>query len=113
AGMWLGAPGRYFPGWAREVTDDGLADAALDELRATGGGWVKIIGDWREGDARFPTFEPETLAGVVRRVHQAGGRVAIHAILAETVEMAVAAGCDSIEHGTFAAEAMVGAMADR
>ncbi len=74
---------------------------------------MKVIGDWRVDDERVPTFDPATLAGLVRRVHDAGGRVAIHAILAETVEMAVAAGCDSIEHGTFAAETMVAAIADR
>jgi imidazolonepropionase-like amidohydrolase len=111
AGRWLAGRGRFIPGWAREVDGDELADAAVEELRAGGGGWAKVVGDWRFEDRFQPSFHAETLADVVRRVHDAGGRVAIHAIQRETVEMAVAAGCDSIEHGTFASADSIAAIA--
>jgi imidazolonepropionase-like amidohydrolase len=113
AGRWLAGRGRFLPGWAREVDDDELAEAAVEELQAGGGGWAKVVGDWLSREGRRPSFLPETLAETVRLVHEAGGRLAIHAILAETVEMAVAAGCDSVEHGTFASESSVAAIADR
>jgi imidazolonepropionase-like amidohydrolase len=112
AGRWLAGPGRFVDGWGREVADDELADAAVDELGA-GGGWAKVIGDWRHAETPSPSFRPEVLAEAVRRVHDAGGRVAIHAIFAETVEAAVAAGCDTIEHATFASEAVVAAAVER
>jgi imidazolonepropionase-like amidohydrolase len=111
AGRWLAGRGRYIPGWAREVDDDELAEAAVEELRAGGGGWAKVVGDWRFEDRFQPSFRAETLADAVGRVHVAGGRVAIHAIQRETVEMAVAAGCDSIEHGTFASADSIAAIA--
>lgn len=113
AGRWLAGRGRFVPGWGREVDDDELAEAALEELRAGGGGWAKVVGDWRTAGGRGPSFLPETLADTARRVHEAGGRLAVHAILAETVEMAVAAGCDSVEHGTFASESSVAEIAER
>jgi imidazolonepropionase-like amidohydrolase len=112
AGRWLAAPGGFLPGFAHEVAGPRLIEAAREEL-AGGGGWVKLIGDWPFESGRAPSFRPEELAGVVEDIHTAGGRVAIHAILPETVEMAVASGCDSIEHGTYASADMVETMADR
>ncbi len=113
AGRWLAGRGRFVPGWAREVGDDELAEAAVEELRAGGGGWAKVVGDWRTDAGRSVSFPPETLADAARLVHEAGGRLAVHAILAETVEMAVAAGCDSVEHGTFASESSLATIAAR
>jgi imidazolonepropionase-like amidohydrolase len=100
AGRWLAAPGRFIEGYATEVPDEALPEAALVEL-ASGGGWVKVIGDWRpEGDeATSPSYRAETLAATVRAIHRAGGRIAIHATVREVVQAAIAAGCDSIEHG--------------
>ena len=112
AGRWLAGRGRFLPGWAREVDDEELAEAVVEELRAGGGDWAKVVGDWLGREGRRPSFRPETLAETVRRVHEAGGRLAIHAILAETVELAVAAGCDSVEHGTFASASSVAEIAD-
>lgn len=100
AGRWLAAPGRFIEGYATEVLDEALPEAALIEL-ASGGGWVKVIGDWRpEGDeVASPSYRADTLAATVRAVHDSGGRVAIHATVREVVQAAIAAGCDSIEHG--------------
>ncbi len=82
-----------------DVTDDLLADAAEEQWRASGG-WVKVIGDFPLPGRGFDlAFQPETLAEVARRGHGLGGRVAIHAISEETIEAAIEAGFDSIEHG--------------
>jgi len=101
AGRFLAPPGRYFPGMAREVDDDDLPEAAIEEHEASGA-WVKLI-----GDAPFPgpgitrTYGAEAVIETVRRVHERGGRVAIHCSLPDVVETALEAGVDSLEHATF------------
>jgi imidazolonepropionase-like amidohydrolase len=112
AGRWLAGPGRFVPGFATEVSDEELPEAALAEL-AAGAGWVKIIGNWRaEGEeVGSASFRPETLAAAVAAVHRAGGRMAIHATIREVAQAAIAAGCDSIEHGSRMEQSDLEAMA--
>jgi imidazolonepropionase-like amidohydrolase len=101
AGRFLAPPGRYFPGLAREVSDDQLPDAALEEL-AVSGQWVKLIGDSPlPGPEITPTFGVAALAETVRRVHQASGRVAIHCTLPEVIQAALDNYADSLEHASF------------
>jgi imidazolonepropionase-like amidohydrolase len=59
-------------------------------------GWAKIVADWRVGDQAIPA---DVLTAVVREVHAAGGRVAVHSQHPEGGAAAVAAGVDSLEHG--------------
>ena len=111
AGRFLAPPDRYFPGLARAVTDDELPDAAVEEHQASGA-WVKLI-----GDSPFPgpgitrTFGTEAMAEAVRRVHERGGKVAIHCSLPEVVDAALVAGVDSLEHATFLQPDQVAALA--
>jgi hypothetical protein len=81
AGPWLAATGRFFPGWGRQVELTALPEVAVEEAKASGG-WCKVIADWSVGegaDRRYaPSVPPEVLAEVVRQVHAAGGRVAVH-----------------------------------
>ncbi len=100
AGRFLAPPDRYIPGLAREVTAEELPDAAVDEL-SRAAGWAKVVGDWMSpDDGRItPNFAEAALAETARRVHEAGGRLAIHAALTETIERAVSARVDSVEHG--------------
>jgi imidazolonepropionase-like amidohydrolase len=100
AGRFLAAVGRYFPGLAREVEAYELAEAALDEL-AWSGHWVKVIGDFFDSDGAIaPVFPVETLAETSARVHAAGGRITMHCMSSVSVEQAIVAGFDAIEHGT-------------
>jgi hypothetical protein len=102
AGRFLAPPGRYFPGLAREVTDDDVVHAALEELTAGGGAWVKLIGDSPfPGPGLSATFGPDTVRTVVEEVHAAGGRVAVHCGLPEVIQTMLEAGVDSLEHATF------------
>jgi len=114
AGPWLAAKGRFFPGWGRQVELAALPAAAVEEANASGG-WCKIIADWSVGDGaerRYtPSVPPEVLAEVVRRVHAAGGRVAVHSQHAEGCAAAVAAGADSLEHGMHLAIELLDTMA--
>jgi imidazolonepropionase-like amidohydrolase len=101
AGPWLSTPGLFFPGWGREVSEAELPDAAAEEAVA-GDGWVKLRGDWivDEETVAEPRLLPTGVLGAaVRRVHEAGGRVAIHALHEVACRQAVEAGVDSLEHG--------------
>lgn len=113
AGPWLSTPGMFFPGWGREVAEADLPDAAAEEALA-GDGWVKLRGDWivdEETHAAPRLLPPEVLAVTVRRVHEVGGRVAIHAMHADTCRWAVEAGVDSLEHGLWLDHALLPRMA--
>jgi imidazolonepropionase-like amidohydrolase len=102
AGRFLAPPGKYFPGLAREVDDEGLPDAAEAELRAGGGAWAKVIGDTPLGALGLTrTFSNDALTEAARRVHAAGGRIAAHCSIPEVIQGAIDAGFDSLEHGSF------------
>lgn len=113
AGPWLSTPGMFFPGWGREVAEAGLPAAAAEEA-AAGDGWVKLRGDWIVDEATHAAprlLPPHVLAAAVRRVHEAGGRVAIHAMHADACRWAVQAGVDSLEHGLWLDGALLPQMA--
>ncbi|WP_232247783.1 amidohydrolase family protein [Kitasatospora azatica] len=95
AGRWLATPGRFFPGFGRDVTEADLVQAAVEEVKASSG-WCKVIGDWKHDQPALPL---ETLTAVVQAVHAIGGRVAAHCQTSEGSRNAVLAGVDSLEHG--------------
>ena len=95
AGRWLATPGRFFPGFGRDVSEADLVDAAVDEAKASSG-WCKIIVDWKHDEPALPL---EVLTAVVQAVHAIGGRVAAHCQTADGSRNAVVAGVDSLEHG--------------
>lgn len=107
AGRWLATPGRFFPGYGRDVTEEGLVEAALDEARASSG-WCKVIGDW-EHDA--PAVPLAVLRAVTDAVHGIGGKVAVHCATDEGCRHAVLAGADSLEHGLHLDPALLDRMA--
>ena len=99
-GRLLSPPGTYIPGLAFPAPDDELVDIAAAEYAASRA-WVKVIGDFPGVDGRVAAhYRPETLAAATARVHALGGRVAIHVNLPEVIDAAIAAGIDTIEHGT-------------
>lgn len=99
AGRFLAPPNRYV-GFQREVEAHELAVAAVDELSRSSG-WAKIVGDWIDPAQGHiaPNYDFDALSAAAEAVHAAGGRLAVHAGLRETIESAVEAGVDSIEHG--------------
>jgi imidazolonepropionase-like amidohydrolase len=102
AGVPLGIPGQFPPGAGRIVPVDQLPDAAVEHCQAAGSGWCKIYADWIVDEETFaapPLTPPDALAEAVRRVHEIGGRVAIHAWHEDACLAAVQAGADSLEHG--------------
>jgi imidazolonepropionase-like amidohydrolase len=99
------------------VPDQELVTAALAEI-AAGARWVKLVADFpalRPGQPPsdpFPTYPLAEVNRLVAAVHRAGGRVAAHSTTRFAAEL-IAAGIDSVEHGTAFDEADVAALAAR
>ncbi len=110
AGRFLTAPGAYFPGLAREVEGAGLHEAALEELDHSGG-WVKVIGDFIRDSRLTTNYQLEALTETAEKVHSRGGRITMHASIPESIQLAIDAGFDGIEHGNVIEESQVAQMA--
>ena len=108
AGRWHAPEDRFYPPFHVPVPEAALIPSALTEL-ARGAKWVKVVADWRSNEL---SYSAEALAGLVARVHAAGGRVAAHTQWQDVAEV-VAAGVDSIEHGSFLDEPTLRIMAER
>jgi imidazolonepropionase-like amidohydrolase len=107
AGPWLATPGRFFPGYGRDVGEEQLVAAAVEEARGSSG-WCKIIGDWKHDEPAVPL---ELLRTVTDAVHAIGGKVAVHGTTTEGSSNAVLAGVDSLEHGMHLDPALLDQMA--
>ena len=91
-----------------------MVGAALAEI-GRGASWVKVIGDFpRVPDFTdpAPTYSSAVISQLVRAVHAAGARVAVHSNLPGVGDL-VAAGVDSIEHGRALDHATLDHMAGR
>jgi imidazolonepropionase-like amidohydrolase len=104
AGQHLARPKRYLPHLAIELatTDPELLAAAVREQAAAGDGWVKLVGDWidRAAGDLAPLWPLPALRAAVSAAHSVGARVAVHAFSTQALPDLIAAGVDSIEHGT-------------
>lgn len=107
AGPWLATPGRFFPGYGRDVSEEQLVTAAVEEVKASTG-WCKVIGDWKPDG---PPVGLDLLRSVTDAVHAIGGKVAVHCQTAEGSRNAVLAGVDSLEHGMHLDPALLDRMA--
>ena len=116
-GRFLAPAGRYYPGLHVPVPPDQLVAAALAELRA-GATWIKVIADFpfpgpaEESLAPSPTYPLDDIRRLVEAVHDAGARVAAHSTTGYVTEL-IAAGVDSVEHGTALDEAGIESLAAR
>ncbi|HZV25067.1 MAG TPA: amidohydrolase, partial [Acidothermaceae bacterium] len=105
AGRHLARTRRYIRGYGIELEPAQLPDAAVAQAHRSGGHstpWVKLVGDWIDRDLGdlAPCWPGDVLAEAVRRAHEAGARVAVHVFGEEALPDLIAAGVDSIEHGT-------------
>lgn len=112
AGTMIAAPGGYYPDFSTEV-DPADLPAAVARQAERSAGWVKVVGDWpRPGRGAVVNFDEEALRAAVRVAHEAGARVAVHA-MGGAAGPAVAAGVDSVEHGLYLSADDVRALAAR
>lgn len=88
-----------------------------------GARWIKVFSDWSSDyggkentgftDRDEVTYSLPVLADAVAAVHEAGGRVGAHCFTRVGAEVAIAAGCDSLEHGWGVDERLIEEMAAR
>jgi imidazolonepropionase-like amidohydrolase len=107
AGRWLATPSRFTPGFGRDVTEDELVAAAVEEATSSSG-WCKVVADWDFGGTALSL---DLMTSVVSAVHAVGGRVAAHCQHAEGSRNAVLAGVDSLEHGWYLDQDLLDQMA--
>jgi imidazolonepropionase-like amidohydrolase len=84
-----------FPGGAQMVSGVEEARRAVREQIGHGADLIKVYADWDTA-----TLTPAELEVIVDEAHRVGRKVAAHANTREGARNAVAAGVDSIEHGT-------------
>jgi len=101
AGRHIARPKRYIRELGVEVEPADLV-AEVEKQVAAGDGWVKIVGDWIDRDAGdlAPLWPDDVLKAAIGRAHELGARVAAHVFGEDALPGLIAAGIDSIEHGT-------------
>ena len=112
AGRHLAPPKRYLRGYAVDCEAEELPREASVQARR-GNGWVKLVGDWIDrsvGDLT-PTYDDATFAAAITAAHAEGARVAVHTFSTEALPGLIAAGVDSVEHGTGLTPELIDALA--
>jgi imidazolonepropionase-like amidohydrolase len=101
AGRHIARPKRYMRELGIEIEPDQLV-AEVERQAAAGDGWVKLVGDWIDRDLGelAPLWPDDVLAAAIGRAHELGARVAAHVFGEDALPGLIAAGLDSIEHGT-------------
>ncbi|MGI8677145.1 MAG: amidohydrolase family protein [Jatrophihabitans sp.] len=102
AGRHIARTKRYIRGLGVEVEPDDLVAEVERQVVQGDGSWVKIAADWidREVGDLAPAFPDDALRDGIARAHELGARVAAHVFGEEALPGLIAAGIDSIEHGT-------------
>jgi imidazolonepropionase-like amidohydrolase len=101
AGRHIARPGRYIRDLGVEVEPADLV-REVGFQAARGNGWVKLAADWIDrsiGDLA-PVWPDDVLAEAIAHAHSLGVRVAAHVFGEDALPGLIAAGVDSIEHGT-------------
>jgi imidazolonepropionase-like amidohydrolase len=113
AGRHIARPHRYIRGLGIEVEPPALVDEVITQA-SLGDGWVKIAADWidRETGDLAPVWPDDVLAAAVAKAHELGARVAAHVFGEEALPGLIAAGIDSIEHGTGLTDDLIAVAAD-
>jgi len=114
AGEVLTVPGGHAHYIGREISSVTEMVKAVQSLAEAGATCVKVIatgGVLTPGiGAQQSAFPSEQLEAAVEEAHRLGLRVAAHAIGADGIAAAVDAGVDSIEHGCFLSDPVIGEM---
>jgi imidazolonepropionase-like amidohydrolase len=112
AGRHIARPKRYIRDLGVEVEPDQLVAEVITQA-ARGDGWVKLAADWIDrsvGDLA-PVWPDDVLAEAVAKAHELGVRVAAHVFGEDALPGLIAAGIDSIEHGTGLTDDLIAAAA--
>jgi imidazolonepropionase-like amidohydrolase len=109
------APDLHLPQGAQGASGEAEILRAVREQAGHGADWIKVYADYRRGPggSTVPTFSESELKALVDEAHSSGRMVAAHAASAEGMRRAVAAGCETIEHGYGGTEEVFRMMAKR
>lgn len=101
AGRHIARPRRYLRDIGVEIEPEQLV-AEVETQVANGDGWIKLAADFIDRDAGdlVPLWPDAALAAAIGRAHELGARVAAHVYGEAALPGLIAAGIDSIEHGT-------------
>jgi imidazolonepropionase-like amidohydrolase len=108
-------PGVAVPQGAEEVSGiDEITRTARNQI-AAGADVVKLYADYhyQRGEPSRATLSEAEMAAAVAVAHDAGRMVAVHAVTAEGMRRAIAAGVDTIEHGDEGTADLFRAMHDK
>jgi imidazolonepropionase-like amidohydrolase len=114
AGRHIARPKRYIRDLGVDIEPDQLV-AEVEKQAARGDGWVKLVGDWIDRDTGdlAPLWPDDVLSAAIARAHELGARVAAHVFGEEALEGLIAAGIDSVEHGTGLTDELAVRLRDR
>jgi imidazolonepropionase-like amidohydrolase len=114
AGRHIARPKRYIRDLGVEVEPEELV-AEVQKQAGYGGGWVKLVGDWIDRDIGdlAPLWPGDVLQAAVARAHELGAKVAVHVFSTDALPDLIAAGVDSVEHGTGLTDDMIAVLAER
>jgi imidazolonepropionase-like amidohydrolase len=96
-----GGHGRYFGG---EADGEQQLRQMIRRLVSQGASFIKVLasGGGTPGSlSQYPSFTLEEMQAIVDAAHALGLPVAAHCIATESISLAVQAGVDTIEHGSF------------
>ena len=114
SGEWFQFPGTWPAGLTRRIeTPEELMEGIQDMIRR-GAGLIKVgATGFRPSGEQFASMSREALDVAVQASHEAGLKIAAHCHGFEGTRLAVEAGIDSIEHGTYVDQPTVDLMAER
>lgn len=105
--------GQFPPGTPDNIIFDEYARLNRESLSKLSTNKNKLIKIYADEDPNPTLIDSDTLKKWVERSHQLGIKVAAHAILPKSIDIAIEAGVDSLEHGTNVNEAQLRRMADK
>ena len=114
SGEWFQFPGTWPAGLTRTTETPEELLEGINEMIQRGAGLIKVgATGFRPNGEQFASMPREALDVAVRASHEAGLKIAAHCHGFEGTRLAVEAGIDSIEHGTYVDQATVELMAER
>ena len=114
SGEWFQYPGTWPAGLTRTTETPEELLLGIQDMIQRGAGLIKVgATGFRPDGAQFPSMSREALDAAVRAAHDAGLKIAAHCHGFEGTLLAVEAGIDSIEHGTYVDEPTVRLMAEK
>ena len=114
SGEWFQFPGTWPAGLTRTTESPEELMEGIQEMIQKGAGLIKVgATGFRPDGEQFASMSREALDVAVRASHDAGLKIAAHCHGFEGTRLAVEAGIDSIEHGTYVDQATVELMAEK